>query len=245
MIRVILPAYNEAVELPRLLERFDVLRGRMPEPLEVLVVDDGSTDGTAQAALESGVSIPVRVVVHRENRGLGGALLTGFREAVNGLDAADGIVTMDADNTHSPDYVPALREKLDAGKLDVVVASRYAPGGEQVGVPAGRRVLSRGASLVYRAFFRIPTISDYTCGYRLFRAGAIREALERYGDGFIEEPGFPATGELMLKLRRFTDRFGEIPFSLRYDLKKSRSKMAKLRTVVRTLRVLWRHRAQG
>jgi dolichol-phosphate mannosyltransferase len=242
MIAVILPSYNEATELPMLLKRFESLSAEMSELMVVVVVDDGSTDNTAEAAEETDLTIPVRVVVHPENRGLGGALLTGFREIVGDLADEDGIVTMDADNTHDPNYVPALREKMMAADLDIVVASRYAAGGKEVGVPLGRRVLSRGASIVYRCFFRISSISDYTCGYRMFRAGIIRRALEEYGEKFIEENGFPATGEIILKLRRLTNRFGEIPFALRYDMKHGASKMAKFQTVMHTLKVLWRHR---
>jgi len=242
MIAVILPAYNEAAELPTLLERFDEVQSKLDEEIRILVVDDGSTDGTAETARRQDLSVRVRVVVHPENRGLGGALLTGFQEAAPNLDPDDAIVTMDTDNTHSPDYVPILREKMGAEALDVVVASRYASGGEEVGVSLGRRILSRGASVFYRLFFRIRGISDYTCGYRMFRAGAIQRALEDYGDGFIEEQGFPATGEIILKLARETDRFGEIPFVLRYDMKHAPSKMAKVQTVLHTLKVLWRHR---
>jgi dolichol-phosphate mannosyltransferase len=242
MIAVILPAYNEAAELPTLLERFDAVRAGLDEEIRILVVDDGSSDGTAEVARERTGSVPVRVVVHPENRGLGGALLTGFQETAPSLDPDDAIVTMDTDNTHSPDYVVSLREKMNAEELDVVVASRYASGGEEVGVSLGRRILSRGASVFYRLFFRISGISDYTCGYRMFRAGVVREALEEFGDGFIEERGFPATGEIILKLARRTDRFGEIPFVLRYDMKHTPSKMAKVQTVLHTLKVLWRHR---
>jgi len=242
MIAVILPAYNEAAELPELLERFDRIRPRLREDIQVLVVDDGSSDDTAAAGRNATVGFPVRVVVHPENRGLGGALLTGFLETAPSLDPDDAIVTMDTDNTHSPDYVPLLREKMNAEGLDVVVASRYARGGEEVGVSLGRRILSRGASVFYRLFFQIRGISDYTCGYRMFRAGPVRKALDRHGERFIEEKGFPATGEIILKLARETDRFGEIPFVLRYDMKHTPSKMAKVQTVLHTLKVLWRHR---
>jgi dolichol-phosphate mannosyltransferase len=228
--------------MPGLLQRFDRLAIDSDEPLQIIVVDDGSTDGTAVVTRETRVSVPVALVVHPKNLGLGAGLLTGLRKASELASSDDGVVTLDADNTHDPRYVIDLRRKMNEENLDVVVASRYAGGGREVGVSLFRRTLSHGASWVYRAFFRTPGLRDFTCGYRMFRAGILQEAFSRYGDRFIEETSFAATGEIILKLRRLTDRFGEVPFVLRYDMKHTKSKMAKLRTVVRTVCVLWKHR---
>jgi dolichol-phosphate mannosyltransferase len=242
MILVVLSAYNESVEVPELLQRFDRLASELDEPLRIIVVDDGSTDGTDQAVRGTRVGIPVELLVHPRNLGLGAGLLTGLRRASETASPEDAVVTLDADNTHDPRYVVDLRRKMNQGNLDVVVASRYAGGGKEVGVSLFRRILSHGASWIYRSFFRTPGLRDFTCGYRMFRAGILQEAFSRSGDRFIEETSFAATGEIILKIRRLTDRFGEVPFVLRYDMKHTKSKMAKLRTVVRTLCVLWKHR---
>lgn len=242
MILAVLSAYNESVEIPELLRRFDEVARDLDEPLRVIVVDDGSFDGTAESARKTKVGIPVEVIVHPENRGLGGGLLTGLRKASETSGPEDAVVTMDADNTHDPRYVIDLRRRMKEADLDVVVASRYAGGGREVGVSSYRKVLSHGASWTYRLFFRTAGLRDYTCGYRMFSARVLQRAFGQYGDRFIEETSFAATGEIILKLRRLTERFGEIPFVLRYDMKHAKSKMSKFRTVVRTLCVLWKHR---
>jgi dolichol-phosphate mannosyltransferase len=242
LIAVVLPAYNEEPEIPRLLERFDRFSSEMDEPVRVLVVDDGSRDQTAAVARNAGVRIPVEVIVHESNKGLGGALRTGLTHAAKGLAPDDAVVTLDADNTHDPRYVRDLRERMLADNLDVVVCSRYASGGQEVGVTAGRRLLSRGASFLYGHLLHVRGLSDYTCGYRIFRASVLQAAVRHLGDQFIEETSFAATGEIILKLRRFTDRFGEVPFVLRYDMKEAPSKMNKIKTVLRTLKVLRKYR---
>ncbi len=243
MIYLLLPAYNEAPEIGPLFASIDSLLEGSKEVLEIVLVDDASIDGTAELAQRTPCNARVSIVGHERNQGLGGALLTGFKSIVSRPPADDDvIVTMDTDNTHSPSYIPAMVEKLRGEKLDLVVASRYAAGGREIGVSAFRRLLSRMASVFYRWFHRTPGISDYTCGYRAYRAGAIQKALEHYGEGFIEEKGFPSTGEVFLKIRALGGRFGEVPFTLHYEKKHTASKMPKLRTVLATLRILLKYR---
>jgi len=246
MIYLLLPAYNEAPEIGPLFASVDDLLGDLGEALEIVLVDDASTDGTADLAWQTPCKAPVAVVSHESNQGPGGALLTGFKAVSARKPAAeDAIVTMDTDNTHSPAYIPAMVNRLRQDSLNLVVASRYAPGGEEVGVSALRRILSHSASVFYRWFYRTPGISDYTCGYRAYRAGAIREALDRFGDAFVEEKGFPATGEILLKIRTLGGRLGEVPFSLHYEKKHTASKMPKLKTILHTLRILFKYRSLG
>lgn len=243
MIYLLLPAYNEAPEIAPLFASIDRELADFNERIEIVLVDDASTDGTGKLARETPCKAAVRVLSHQDNQGLGGALLTGFKAIVACSPASnDVIVAMDTDNTHSPGYIPALVEKLRREQLDLVVASRYAPGGREIGVSALRRLLSRSASVFYRWLYRTPGISDYTCGYRAYRAGAIQKALEHYGDGFVEEKGFPSTGEIFLKVRALGGRLGEIPFALHYENKHTASKMPKLKTILSTFRILLKHR---
>lgn len=238
-----LPAFNEAENLPPLVAAAERTFQGAGFPYQIIVVDDGSTDST-RAVLDAMAAEgrPVRVVPHPENRGLGAAIMTAIRAAVEAAESDDDIVVnMDADNTHDPAYIVPMVEKLAAG-CDIVIASRFRGGSREVGVPLVRRLMSRGARLVFRLALRLPEVRDYTCGYRAYRVGLLREALRRYGDALITRRGFACTDELLVKLAGITRRVGEVPFVLRYDQKRGRSKMPLLRTIWETLRLLVLHR---
>jgi dolichol-phosphate mannosyltransferase len=139
---VVLPAYNEEQALPRLLAKLAPLytEGRLGG--RVIVVDDGSRDATADVARNWGN--PVELISHSRNMGLGAAIRTGLTHAICLATPDDAIVTMDADDTHSPGLIPRMVQALGEG-YDLVIASRYQPGSRTLGVSATRRFLSRGA----------------------------------------------------------------------------------------------------
>lgn len=224
MIWILLPAYNEARNLPALFRAIDrALRDRQM-PYRIVVVDDGSTDGTRRVALAAAARLPVRVLGHEENRGLPAALLTGLYDILAQADQRDVVVTMDADNTHPPGLLPAMARALEDG-ADVVIASRYAPGARQRGVPLLRRCLSWQVRFVLTLRFRLPGVRDYSSGYRAYRVQVLRQALTYYGDRLVETQGFAVMPELLIKLRRFRPRVTEIPLDLRYDRKRGKSKL--------------------
>ncbi len=225
-----LPAYNEEGSLPPLLESLRAAFREMDHECRVLVVDDGSSDGTVRVANEYAQTMPVRVVSHGTNQGLGAAMRTCLREACRDLSARDVLVTMDADNTHPPALIPAMLRKLDEG-CDLVIASRYAPGGDEVGLALHRQVLSRGASTLLRMCFRPAGARDCSCGYRAYRVGLLEKAFRIYGDKLVESAGFVCMAELLVKLAMLGARIGEAPLVLRYDLKGGASKMKVGRTV--------------
>ncbi|MGH7785657.1 MAG: glycosyltransferase, partial [Candidatus Binatia bacterium] len=169
--------------------------------------------------------------------GLGAALRDGLGAALARAAADDVVVTMDADDTHAPDLIPAMLAQLDAG-ADVVIASRFVRGASVLGVPAGRRALSRAASWLLR--LRRPTrgVRDYTCGYRAYRVSLLRAATAQYGDQLIAEAGFQCMLALLLRLRAMRARFAEVPLVLHYDRKRGVSKMDVARTVRDSLRLL-------
>jgi dolichol-phosphate mannosyltransferase len=241
MILVVLPAYNEADALPPLLSRLQKASlGHLRSALSVIVVDDGSTDGTADKA-RSVEGLEVKVIVHPKNRGLSEAIRTGLLAAVEQARDDDVIVTMDADDTQGPGLISRMTMLIEEGN-DVVVASRYAPGGRVLGVPARRRLLSRGASTLFRLVYPVAGVRDYTCGYRAYRAGLLRQAFARWGGDFVSEPGFSCMVDILLKLDRLGAVITEAPLILRYDRKPGKSKMDVRRTVLQTLRLLGRHR---
>ena len=242
MIVVVLPAYNEAEALPPLLRRLhSVSAGHFGSALSVIVVDDGSSDGTAQAARSAADGLAVRVVVHPENRGLNEAIRSGLLAALEQVGDDDIVVTMDADDTHAPGLISRMTMLVEEGN-DVVVASRYAPGGRVLGVPLSRRILSRGASLLFRVVYPVSGVRDYTCGYRAYRAGMLKAAFARWGDEFISEPGFSCMVDILLKLSRLDAVVTEAPLVLRYGRKPGKSKMNVRRTMAQTLSLLARRR---
>lgn len=243
-ITLALPAYNEEAALPRVLERFTrALEGRGYE-LAAAVVDDGSTDGTARVLAEWGARLPVRVLTHETNRGLGETIRDALRLALEGSAPDDVIVTMDADDTHSPELILQMLPRLAEG-CDIAIASRYRAGARVVGLSAFRRLMSFGARVLYQALFPIRGVRDYTCGFRAYRAGALEEAFARYGDALITERSFASMAELLLQLARCGARCAEVPMTLRYDRKGGASKMKVGRTVAKTLGLMLRLRLRS
>lgn len=227
---VVLPAFNEAMALPRLLHRLADAGG---SAVRVLVVDDGSTDRTAAEVSGLQPLLPnLRLVRHGRNRGLGAALLSGWQAALDGLPDGGIVATMDADDTHDPALLGPLVALIRGGQ-DVAIASRFAPGGGEVGLSFPRRVMSAGARVVLSALRRIPGVRDYTCGYRAYRAGVLRQAMQVYGaDGLITTAGFACTAEVLLKLAGLGAHCAEVPLVLHYELKAGRSKMRIGRTLL-------------
>lgn len=166
-VLVIIPTYNESESLPGVIAR---VRESVPDA-DVLVADDNSPDGTGRLADELAGSDPHIHVLHRPGKeGLGRAYLAGFAW---GLERGyDVLVEMDADGSHRPEELPRLLAQIPHS--DVVLGSRWVPGGSVVNWPLSRRVLSQGGSLYTRLALGIPT-RDATGGYRAYRASALRE----------------------------------------------------------------------
>jgi dolichol-phosphate mannosyltransferase len=211
--------------------------------LRVLVVDDGSADRTASIAQEWDGSMEVVLLQHSRNLGLGAALSTGIDWFISQPgDVADALAAMDADGTHPPELLLELMRGMFAPghELDVVIASRYAPGGEEHGLSVLRKLYSRTASITLGALARVRGARDYTCGYRLYRKSILLKARERYGDGLVTERSFVCMAELLIKLARCGARVGEVPLKLHYELKGGVSKMRVAATIRRYVLLGWR-----
>jgi len=226
MIYVLLPAYNEEDALEPLISKIERVMREMRSTYRVVVVNDGSSDATERILEELATRVPLDVIKHKYNRGLGETARDGFEFIAEVASPGDIIVRMDCDDTHDPRYIPAMISKLKEG-YEVVTASRYAPGGGQIGVDLYRRIISRVANLLLKTVFPIPGVWEYTCGYRAYRAAVIQDALAIFGNRFIDLKGLGFTGtvEKMVKFKLMGARVAEIPFVLRYDQKLSTSKV--------------------
>ena len=240
-VLIVLPAFNEEDSLPPLLARFEESTAAIGSH-GILVVDDGSSDGTAAVAETSSSVLPVTVIRHAANKGLGAALQTGLLAA---LGEADIVITMDADDSHDPATIPLLINRLHEG-YDIVIASRFEVGGQEVGVAVHRRLLSHTASAILGLVVGVEGARDYSCGFRAYRSSFLRGLIQEVGEeNLVRETGFACMVELLLKASAHGARVAEVPLVLRYDRKQSASKIRVFRTIVRYGVVLSRHFASG
>jgi dolichol-phosphate mannosyltransferase len=212
---VILPTYNEAENLERIV---GAVLEQLPSNGRVLVVDDNSPDGTGKIADRLATENDRIRVLHRERKeGLGPAYLAGFHVA---LDAgAERIVEMDADFSHDPAYLPKLIGAAD--HFDLVIGSRYVPGGGVTDWGPLRRFISRGGSTYARVALGLP-IRDLTGGFKCFR----REVLESINIDSIEARGYAFQVETTYRAIRAGFRVVEIPIVFR-DRADGTSKMSR------------------
>ncbi len=196
---MVIPTYNEADNLDWVVGRL-----RVAEPsVDLLVVDDNSPDGTGALADELAAADPAVHVLHRPGKaGLGAAYLAGFAWA---LDAGYDVVgEMDADGSHQPEQLHRLLEALlDA---DLVIGSRWIPGGSVVNWPLRREALSRGGNLYVRVLLGI-SIKDATAGFRVFR----RSALEKIDLASVQSTGYVFQTDLVTRCLRAGLAVREVP----------------------------------
>jgi len=225
---VVVPTYNERENVSGLLEKIFAL----DVACDVLVVDDNSPDGTGALLDEIRAGQPRLHVLHRAGRmGLGSAYIAGFRQALE--QGYDHLISMDADLSHDPRYVPDL---LAAGeRTDVVVGSRYLTGVSVVNWPIWRLALSLGANTYARAITGLP-VRDCTSGFQCFRAAVLRslslEAIRTNGYSFLIE----------LKYRAFRAGYsiGEIPIIF-VDRRLGSSKITR-REIYASILTVWKLR---
>jgi dolichol-phosphate mannosyltransferase len=241
IVIVVLPVYNEEARIESLLNHVDEALEDASMPYRVILVDDGSRDSTREIVGDCAARMPIRLMKHEVNLGLGATIRDGLVAAAETAGDRDIIVTMDADDTHAPGLILRMVRMISEGH-DVVIASRYRAGSRTVGVPLFRQALSYGASWLFRVVFPTRGVRDFTCGYRAYRARVVRDALARYGESFLDQDGFQCMVDILLKLRRMNLIFGEVPFILRYDWKEGGSKMDVARTVRATMGLLWKRR---
>ncbi|MBB5039335.1 glycosyltransferase family 2 protein [Prosthecobacter dejongeii] len=240
-VAVVLPAFNEEKDLPALLARIQETLTAQSFRYQVIVVDDGSKDRTAEIAGEAAGKMPLTLIQHEVNKGLGMGIQTGLSAA---MKVADVVVVMDSDNTHDPIYVMDMVRRLETEDLQLVIASRYQPGSVIVGLSAFRKMLSLGCFLLMKTIVPFRNVRDYSTGFRAYDSALLKRMAQVYGeDKLVEESGFVCMLEVLLKLRSIGTKAGEIPYTLRYDLKEGVSKLRIWKTLKRYLAVVNRYRA--
>jgi dolichol-phosphate mannosyltransferase len=222
---ICLPTYNERQNLPRMVE---ALAGVLREGDRVLVIDDDSPDGTGEIAAELTQTHGFLDVLHREAKeGLGRAYIAAFKEVLQ--TDAELVLEMDCDFSHDPADVPRLIAAAEAG-ADLVLGSRYVPGGGTRNWGLLRRLISKGGS-VYTALFLRMGVKDPTGGFKCFR----RTVLETIDLAAITPRGYAFQIETTWRVKRAGFRVQEIPITF-VDREVGHSKMS--RAVV--LEAIWR-----
>jgi dolichol-phosphate mannosyltransferase len=199
MISIVVPAYNEEEVIGKFLDAC-VRDVKLDEPLEIVIVNDGSADATQKIVREYAQRYPfIRLVDHQVNRGLGKALETGFA-AANG----DIVVTMDSDLTHPPAMIKGLVDGMK--DADICIASRYVKGGGMKDVPMWRVLVSRLANLFFDLILWTG-IQDLSSGFKAYRGAHIKQVR-------IQASGFECQMEIMLYFIKHHLKYREVPLML-------------------------------
>jgi dolichol-phosphate mannosyltransferase len=240
-VLVVLPAYNEGLCLGRLLKTIQQSMEEANLAFEAIVVDDGSVDQTESVLVECSTLLPLTIIRHEKNLGLGAAIRDGLIEASRQASPSDVIITMDADETHRPQLIQQLVAAVHSG-CDVAVASRYQPHARVSGVPVYRRILSFSVSVICRLLFPTRGMRDFTCGFRAYKAPVLSAAIRVYGDRLFETTGFGCMLDILLRMRQMGAIIAEVPADLRYELKTGKSKMPVMATISATFGLILRRR---
>lgn len=240
MVYFLLPVFNEAENLPRLLRTIAEVAGSLELDFHVVAVDDGSRDASKQVLEKLSKEYPLKVLAHTENQGPGAAFRTGFDHLLGVAKPSDFVITMDADNTHSTKTVGMIVAGLREG-YEMVIASVFAPGGMLIGVPFLRYLLTLGCNFAYRILFPVRGIREYTGFYRGYRVDALLAARQRLGGELIGVSGFGSMAELLVRLRSVPIFMKEVPMIVRYDQKGGKSKLRIVRTVREHLGIMARN----
>lgn len=222
------PVFNEACSVARFITETAAVLDRCGRPWEIVLFDDGSTDGTRDEAEKLGKTLPVRVLSF-PHRGIGAVIreLVAFGAA---LPADDAVIFTEGDGTCDPSFIPSALEKLATGS-DVCVAGRYVEGSRVTGFPVRRRLQSFVSNRMLAARYgKTPQgpVTDFTIFSRVYRASAFR--LVRPSG--VRLDGFEANAELLVEMLSAGARVSEVPVSYRYELKSGRSKLPTARTIL-------------
>ncbi len=225
-ISVLIPALNEAGNIGELIRRCRAILDKLGPAHEIVVVDGGSRDSTRDEATSAGAK-----VIRQEGRGYGLALKSGFAVAQGNF-----IITMDSDLSHEPEFIARLWSERD--RADVVIASRYVPGGTAE-MPRFRAILSRILNTIFTAALGIP-VKDISSGFRLYHRNAVRNLPLHAAD-------FDVLEEILILIYNAGGTVAEVPFDYRPRKEgKSHAKLFKFGLAYcRTFYAMWRLRRMG
>jgi dolichol-phosphate mannosyltransferase len=239
VIHVVVPVFNEAGNVAGLLEGVRERLAPLGLPHRLVIVDDGSGDGTPE--LFRRAALPgerIEVVEHGHNRGPGAAFRTGFLHVLDGgASPLDVVVTMEGDKTSDPRVLPRMLHRVWEEGDDLVLASCYLYGGGIVGTQAHRVGLSHIANGLMKKTLGLSGLATLSSFYRAYQVSALARMRARWGDGFIRSRGFECMVEILYRAAQLGLRVSEVPMLLDGSRRVGRSKMRVMRTSLAYLKL--------
>ena len=227
MIFVTLPCLNEAENLKIIIPQIHKIFQNNNYEYKILVCYDCSTDDTESVVNNLQKEYNIELLPYQNKRGLGIAFLRLFQTAIKESQSDDDvIISLDADNTHDPNGMLLIMDKIESG-YDVAIQSRFCDNSSMSGFPFFRKMISNSISLIMRTFFPVGEkgIKDYTSSYRGYKVGIFKKVFEKYKNNFITETEFTYTIESIIKLGIITNKITETPLQYKYDKKIGKSKL--------------------
>ena len=229
---MIAPLLDEAPNLPRLFDAFrEITLDRKTYECSIVLVDDGSTDGTAARARELAHDLDLTVLEHGVNQGPGAAFGTAFEFLADRLAAEDRVLTLEGDNTSRHEILGRMLHSADEG-YDAVLASPYMYGGGIVHTAPLRMALSHIANAFVKEFLGAHGILTVSSFYRLHRGDCILRLQARYGPRIVERAGFESMVEMLMKMINLKMTICEVPMVLDTSRRIGASKLKLARTIL-------------
>lgn len=233
VIFLLIPSYNDSENFVLLL--LNITRTLKGKKFKIIIVDDGSTDGTKKVSKELAKKYPLNLISYKKNKGPGYAFRYGFEYLIPKLKKEDLVITMEADNSSDFSIIERMISKSE--KFDIVLSSPFAGKGQFIGLEFYRLMLGTLAMYLDRLVFRIQDVRTYSSFYRLYKAPILKKALAYYGKNLIRENGFPAVIELLIKLDKLNAKVCEVPARLDWSTRRGKSKMKIGKTTMRHLAI--------
>ena len=239
---VVIPVYNEALNISTLFAALRQMRSELGGRFEMrfVLVDDGSQDGTVEAARKEKGELELVVLQHEQNQGPGAAFATGFSYLAAQMADSDWVITMEGDNTSRHELVKQMLVRANEG-FEVVLASPYMYGGGFTQTTFIRKLLSSGANLVVKDLLDIQGILTVSSFFRLYRARTLARMQLAFGPGIVERRGFESMVEMVMKMAMLRITISEVAMVLDSSRRKGKSKMKLMRTIMGYL-ALWRYK---
>jgi len=227
------PVFNEEGNLERLFKSFKTIHTAFKGKyhLQFILVDDGSTDETAQIASGLAINLDFLLLRHKMNLGPGRAFGTAFCYLADKVSDHDWVVTMEGDNTSRIEILEQMLNRIDEG-YEIILASPYMYGGGIINTTPIRTFLSNMANVFVKEFLGIFGILTVSSFYRLHHGAVIRKLQKYYGPEILEFAGFECMVEMLLKMIYLQTTISEVPLLLDTNLRVGKSKMKILRTVL-------------
>lgn len=230
-LHVVIPALDEAGNIVAVMRDLRALADRVEErlTLSLVLVDDGSSDGTGDAAVREAGELPLTVIRHETPQGPGRAFADGFAHLASRIGPDDRLLTLEADNTSRLELVETMLRRMEEG-YDVVLASPYMYGGGIVHTTPLRILLSHIANAFIKELLSIHGLMTVSSFFRVYRGDALQRLQAAYGPAVVERAGFESMVEMVMKLVLLEMRISEVPMVLDTSRRVGVSKMKITRT---------------